>query len=143
MQPIEILEHTADIGLRVRARDLKTLWARAACGFYELLTDPAAMRKSQGVRPCRQTIRLKAATPAALTLAWLRELLFLFSAKGRVFWKVEFRRAAQTELEALVSGGIFNPALCAQRHEVKAVTYHGFKLQKNRRGWMTEIILDI
>ena len=41
----ETFEHTADLGLRVRAADLDTLFAEAAaCLFSAIVEDPATVR---------------------------------------------------------------------------------------------------
>ena len=55
----ELFEHTADVGLRIRAADLNGLFAEAARGLFSLIVE-----NMDDVRPGRQcTYRLEADDP--------------------------------------------------------------------------------
>jgi SHS2 domain-containing protein len=43
----EVFEHTADLGLRVRAADLPTLFAEAGQGLYSLIVDLSCVEPKQ------------------------------------------------------------------------------------------------
>jgi SHS2 domain-containing protein len=68
---LEPLDHTADCGIIVRARDMKELFVRAAWGMFSIITDMEA------VKPARsETIVVIAPDREALLVRWLSELNF-------------------------------------------------------------------
>ena len=142
MTPYETFEHTADIGLRMRGRNLTELFTNAGRGFFDLITDFDKIEKSDLPRiPVR--IVLEAKDSGGLLLAWLRELLFIFSSKRLVLTEFDFKKINETGLEALAYGILFDPSCHDQKYEVKAVTYHAFRLEKREEDWLAEVILDI
>ena len=70
----EIFEHTADLGLRVRADDLPALFVEAARGLFSMIAGDLA-----AIRPVEE---LRFAVPGDVTDEllhdWLAELLFTF-----------------------------------------------------------------
>ena len=143
MKPYEILEHTADVGLRVYATNLEELFTHAGLGLFDLITDvPQLVRREKG-NVLSSVLELREANVSDLFLKWLRELLFLFSSKRLVFFRYDFQKLTPTELRATAWAKKFDPKRDEQRHEVKAVTYHQFKLEKKEEGWIAEIVFDI
>jgi SHS2 domain-containing protein len=134
----ETFEHTADLGLRVRAPDLDTLFAEAAaCLFSAIVDDPAAVRPSQ-----RVDVRIDGADREYLLFDWLRELLYRCESQHLLFGRFEVR-VGDAGLDGTAWGEPFNPARHAMAHEVKAITYHGLKVEPADGGWMAEVIVDI
>jgi SHS2 domain-containing protein len=144
-KPYRILEHTADVGLRVRGRTFAVLLENAAFGFFDLMTDIGRIRLEGAKRKktIKRVFRLKAADPAETFLKWLRELLFAFSAKKLVFFAYHFRMGPGRTVIVRASGLKFDPARHEQKLEIKAVTYHHFELSKKKTGWTATVILDI
>ncbi len=135
------MEHTADVGLRIRGRDLKELFIHAAAGFFDLVTEVETGEEPSG--RIWQRFQLGGENTGDLLLKWLRELLFVFSTKRIIFKEFEFKKLTDRELDVHAVGVLFDPARHGQKVEVKAVTYHGFKLETSKEGWMAEIIFDI
>ena len=46
-------------------------------------------------------------------------------------------------LEGEAWGEPMDPARHEPNHEVKAITYHGLKVEKTADGWLAEVIVDI
>src|SRR5438552_4501603 len=81
----ETFEHTADLGLRIRAADLDTLFAEAAQALFDAIVDDLAT-----VQPLqRLDIRLDADDREYLLFDWLRELLYHFDAEHLVLGRFE------------------------------------------------------
>jgi SHS2 domain-containing protein len=134
----ETFEHTADLGLRVRAPDLDVLFAEAgACLFSAIVEEPGAVRPSQ-----RADLRIDGSDREYLLFDWLRELLYRFDSRHLLFSRFEVR-VGETGLEAAAWGEPFDPARHALAHEVKAITYHGLKVERTGEGWLAEVIVDI
>lgn len=136
----EFFEHTADIGLRVRAATLEELFAHAGRGLLALLVDePDSVRELQSV-----TIRLQSDSVEQLFYDWLNELLYIFETRRLLLGRFEVRLADDyTSLEAQAWG----EPLDHERHrlgpEVKAATYHELMVQRRDDGWFAQAILDI
>src|SRR2546430_1574171 len=81
----ELFEHTADLGLRVRAADLDTLFAEAAQALFSAVVEDLAT-----VQPTQQVeVTLQGDDRELLLFDWLRELLFHFDADQLLFGKFE------------------------------------------------------
>ncbi|MCM8776323.1 MAG: archease [Candidatus Omnitrophica bacterium] len=142
VKPYEIIEHTADVGLRIYGRELPELFTHAGLGLFGLITDINKIKQEKGDRR-RVSIDLKGRSAGDLLLKWLRELLFHFSTKRLVFEKFDYHELSETVLKADAFGLKFDPKRHDQRYEVKAVTYHQFKLKKQKSNLSAEIIFDI
>ncbi len=134
----ELFEHTADLGLRVRARDLDTLFREAAEGFFSLLVEGGP--PSSGAREFR--FELEAARHDDLLFDWLNELLYTFDTTGCLLGAFEVR-VRERRLEATARGAPLEPARHGLLREVKAITYHGLKVEPSDGGWLAEVIVDI
>ena len=134
----ETFDHTADLGLRIRAADLDTLFAEAAaCLFSAIVEDPTSVRPLQ-----RIDVRIDGADREYLLFDWLRELLYRFDSRHLLLSRFE-ARVGEAGLEGSAWGEPFDPARHALAHEVKAITYHGLKVERTADGWLAEVIVDI
>ena len=144
MKAYRLIEHTADVGLQIYGKDLQELFAHAARGLFDLMTPIDTMgKKAVSARQVRKKITLKGSDVKDLFLKWLKELLFLFDTEKIVFTSFDPLKIEGDSLEAEGVAVIFDPAVHDQKIEVKAVTYHGFKMEKQKKGWTAEVIFDI
>jgi SHS2 domain-containing protein len=134
----ELFEHTADLGLRVRAADLDTLFAEAAaCLFSAVLEDIGSVRPEQSV-----TVELAGTDREFLLFDWLRDLLLKLDEDHLVFGKFAVR-VREDGLTGTAWGEPLDPARHLLAHEVKAITYHELKVVREGDGWLAEVIVDI
>jgi SHS2 domain-containing protein len=134
----ETFEHTADLGLRVRAADLDTLFAEAAlCLFSALVEDLGTVVASQ-----RLDVRLAGTDREYLLFDWLRALLYHFDAEHWLYSRFEVH-VHNDGLEATAWGEPLDRGRHELSHEVKAITYHGLKVEQTADGWLAEVIVDI
>jgi SHS2 domain-containing protein len=134
----ELFDHTADLGLRIRAPNLPTVFADAARALFA-----AIIEDLETIQP-QQTVEftLPLEEPELLLFDWLRELLYRFDAQRLVCGKFEVA-LDDSGLKAHVHGEPFDPSRHIPLHEVKAITYHGLRLEKQPDGWLAEVIVDI
>jgi SHS2 domain-containing protein len=133
-----LFEHTADLGLRVRAPDLDTLFAEAAaCLFSAVVEDIATVEPRQSV-----TVELAGTDREFLLFDWLRDLLLKCDADHMVFGKFEVK-VRDDGLTGVAWGEPLDPARHLLAHEVKAITYHELKVVRDGDGWLAEVIVDI
>jgi SHS2 domain-containing protein len=134
----EIFEHTADIGLRIRATDRPTLFAEAAKGLFSLLTaNPDAIRCVQAV-----DFAIPGQEDDYLLFDWLSELLFTFETKRLLFARFDVQ-LDETGLRAACHGEPIDVNRHEMDHEVKAITYHELKVEHAGHDWLAEVIVDI
>jgi SHS2 domain-containing protein len=134
----ELFDHTADLGLRVRAPDLNTLFAEAAAGLLSAIVEDVT-----AVRPAvEQSIELSGTDREYLLFDWLRELLYRFDA-GHMVYRDFAVTVRPDRLTATIRGEPLDPGRHALSHEVKAITYHGLKVEQTADGWLAEVIVDI
>ena len=81
----ETFEHTADLGLRIRAADLDTLFVEAAQALFEAIVEDL-----QSVRPDRRVDAALAGDEREyLLFDWLKTLLYHFDAEHLLLSRFE------------------------------------------------------
>jgi SHS2 domain-containing protein len=135
----ELFDHTADLGLRVRAASFEELLAEAGRGLLAMLVaNPAAVRPVQ-----TRTIELAAGEPSYLLFDWLSELLYAFESDKLLLSQFDVHIAGD-RLTAACRGESMDESRHEMDHEVKAITYHGLKVEQDASGeWSAEVIVDI
>jgi SHS2 domain-containing protein len=129
----ELIDHTGDVGIAVRAPTLEGIYAESARALFEILADPA------GEPPAAwEDFPLPPGPPEEGLRDFLAELLYRFSAERKMY--VSFAPGS-----GKVSAGSapYDPARHALRTEVKAVTWHGLRVARGPDGWEARIILDL
>src|SRR5262249_45431768 len=105
----EFFEHTADLGLRVRAADLDTLFAEATeVMFAAIIEDPKTVRPLQPVK-----VRVAGKDREYLLFDWLKALLYRFDAEHLLFSRFAVH-VGDDGLTGTAWGEAFDPA----RHEL-------------------------
>ncbi len=134
----ELFEHTADLGLRVRARDLESLFREAAEGLFSIMVEDPP----RGERGRAHTFELQAGSRDDLFFDWLNELLYTFHTERELLGDFEVEIDGM-RLRATASGSPIDLAVSDQLREVKAITYHGLKVVETPAGWLAEVVVDI
>lgn len=134
----ELFEHTADLGLRIRAADLDSLFREAAeCLFTAVVENLATVQPSK-----RVDIKLEGDDREYLLFDWLRVLLYHCDAEHLLFGKFEVK-VRDDGLTATAWGEPLDRSRHNLEHEVKAITYHGLRVEKVGDQWEAEVIVDI
>jgi len=134
----ETFEHTADLGLRIRAASLDELFADAARGLFSLIVPDLA-----SVHPAEHRVLEIAGEPSeTLLFDWLNELLYIYETSHLLLVEFDVRVGPQG-VTATVSGEPIDRLRHQLDHEVKAITYHGLKLERQDADWLAEVIVDI
>jgi len=134
----EAFEHTADLGLRIRAPDLGTLFAEAAQALFSTIVEDLGTVEARQ----RLEVKLTGDDRAFLLFDWLNELLFRFDTEHLLFSRFDVE-VHDGDLTGTAWGEPFDPARHALDHEVKAITYHGLRVEQTAEGWLAEVIVDI
>ena len=130
----EIIPHTADVRLRVRAPSLEALFADAMRGMF------AVMRAHPGdARVERSVAVYEAADTTTLLVDFLNEVLHRAHVAHEMFTSAHFTGLDATSCEATLSG----VASATFEEDVKAVTYHEAEVRNVEGEWSTMIVFDI
>jgi len=134
----EIFEHTADVGLRARAADLEGLFEEAARALFSVI-----VADLQTVRPVQQVpVLIEAANTDDLLFDWLAELLYTFETRGLLLAEFDVS-VDEAGLRAIASGEPIDRDRHQLQTEVKAITYHQLKVERDQTGWLAEVIVDV
>jgi SHS2 domain-containing protein len=142
--PYQYLEDvgTADIAFEATGRDLPELFKTAADATMNVMIDNLDAIEPRETRE----IELSSDKIDMLLFDFLQELIYFKDAK-RLLLRV---REAQIEhkneeyfLKTKVAGEQLDDARHQQRADVKAVTLHGFSVEKHDDNWKARVLLDI
>jgi len=138
MKTYELIDHTADVGIKAYGKTLSEAFEHAAKGMFDIITDSSEI-DSVG----QYDIELEADDLEQLLVDWLSELLFLNSANNFVFgfFKVEIDEKKKT-LKGRVFGEKFNLSKHKIGAEIKAVTYHMLEV-RNKQPRHVQVLFDI
>jgi len=146
VKKFEVIDHTADMGIRAYGKDLAELFANAAYGMASLITDLEKVKTKDS-----KDIALEAENREELLVSWLNEIIYLFASQSMLFSKFEVSEINEKHLRAKIFGEEFDTARHQIETEFKAATYHRLKISKLRGNSSTlpneilqaEIIFDI
>ncbi len=140
----EYIDHTADTGIKVTADSFESLLSTAAKGFFNLIVDINSVKSTEEF-----TLTLTGDRPEEIFINWLRELLYLYSARQKLFSdfnlpQFSFQKHPQnTEHVITCYGETFDPDRHLIKTEVKLITYHQFFVKETSGIWEARVIIDI
>lgn len=138
MDDFELLEHTADVGMRVRAPTLAAVIERATTGMAEI----AGLWRPGAVATDEVDLGVEAGDPGAVLVDWLNEVLYTLEVRSAALGGVTVRAAG-----AEGAAGRMVVAELEDVHfegtPVKAATLHGLEVGADDGGWVATVYLDI
>jgi protein archease len=134
----ELIDHTADFGIRVFGFSSRELFSNAAWALFDRLTETKAIT---GNDSCKITVF--GDDWADLMVNWLREVLYLWNGKERLVKSVEILSLSEKKLSAKIYFDAYTPDRHIIKTEIKAVTYHQVYVKSGPFGWEAGIIFDI
>ncbi len=135
----QILNHTADLGMKVRGKDLEELFISAAAALSALLVNWNNNRVAKEV-----PISVEGEDLIDTFIRWLGEILYLFEGERLIFTSTSrFTLSAETHLDAIAIAVPFDPTKDEILHDIKAVTYHMAAVNRTNNGWEATVIFDL
>lgn len=133
-----VLDHTADMGIRVTGRTLEDLFQNAGQSLMQILINKRPAGETSVVR-----LSIEGEDLSDLMVRWLGEILYLFQGEGRVVMDIHVDAVTPTRIDA----GLHTLPFDQTRHEVvteiKAVTYHQIDVARKRGRWQATVIFDV
>ncbi|MCS7233827.1 MAG: archease [Synergistetes bacterium] len=136
---IEFIEHTADVGIKVRSESLEGLFKEAAFGLLNIMF---SFKRNNFPLEEEFLIELEAGDVEELIVMWLNELIYLFESREYAFRNVEIVELKGSSLKAKIEcfKVLKEEVVCY----VKAATYYNLSLHRSNDGsYEATIIFDI
>ena len=145
MSNYKFFNHTADIGIEISGRTKKDLFTNAAKALFDVLIESNESKSnSEEKRQKRQrTVTMKGLDVEDLLINFLREILYLFNGEGWVLSQCEIVESGNKRLKAQLIGEPFNKEKHLIKTELKAITYSGLSVEKQKSGWKARVIFDV
>ncbi|RMD57890.1 archease [Candidatus Woesearchaeota archaeon] len=130
---------TADIAFIAEGKTLKELFQSAGDALIESLANPKTVKKE-----LTREFTVKENTPEDLLFSFLEEIIYLKDKDGMVFNSLEVEVDEKNlQARAKLKGAHIDPETQELRNDVKAVTMHYYKIEKEDEGWKTRVVLDV
>ena len=136
--PYKEFEHTADIGMEMYGATLEELFRNAGRALFDTIVEIDRIQPR-----VERNVSVTGDDDELLLMNWLRRLLYLFAVESEVYGEFRIVALQSGALQAVVTG----EPLDMERHhfktELKAITYHQFRLIHEQDGWRATVIFDV
>jgi SHS2 domain-containing protein len=136
MRDFQVLEHTADVGIRAWGSSLEETFEAATEGLASIL---GGWRPSSG---STRRVEIEPGDIGAQLVDWLSEVIYLQDSLDAVIAGVDVERVS-------VEGTTGTLVLAPRGDEtlegtaVKAITYHQLRVEPTPTGWTAEVYVDV
>lgn len=135
----EILEHTADVGILVRAESLADVFCCATRALAEIA---GIWRPGSGDSGDEVRIEVESEDVGSLLVDWLSEVLYLEDAGNHAVAGIAMESVGGRRASGAVTLGPLEPE-SVEGVQIKAVTYHQLEVAREPHGWSARVFFDI
>jgi len=145
MPNYKFFDHTADIGVEISGLTKKELFANAASALFDILIESYdnKSKTAKGIQGRQKTVTVNGTDVEDLLINFLREILYIFNGESWVVSNCKITECGNKRLKAQLKGEPFNKKKHSIKTELKAVTYSGLNVEKQKSGWRARIIFDV
>lgn len=139
-----IVEHTADVGLRIWGRTPAELFESAGRGLIQLMVcDPNRVNAVED-----REIVLDASDLEEGLVSWLQEVIYRFEVERFVPRDVDITKLELPRITGRIRGERFDSSRHEARMDIKAATYHALDIRRTElpsgpERWEAVVIFDI
>ena len=134
----KILDHTADLGMIVKGKDLPTLFKNAGTALLDIIVSGNSHESSKSIN-----LNITGMDLPDLMVRWLGEILYVFEGEGFIASSTKIHSVSTNNLEATLFTVAFDPEAHKILTEIKAVTYHGIEVAEKAGIWEARVIFDL
>ena len=136
---LEVINHTADVGVVAYGANLSQAFANAARALFSLITEPESVEETLS-----RDIELRAPDEESLLVEWLNELIYLFDTENILFKRFEVGELGGGQLRARGYGEKVNRSRHQLKTGIKAATYHMLSVSQDEDDvYRVKVIFDI
>jgi len=134
MKKFEILEHIADLKIRVFGKDKKELFENAMIGMFK------GGRYERAEEEIKREIKINSQDLAQLIVNFLSEVLYLSEINQEVYHQIKFGKFTDKNIEGVLIGR----KLKGIGVQIKGVTYHNLDIHQGKNGiWEATVLFDV
>lgn len=137
MKKFEILEHTADLKIRIYGQNLAELFINAGLALASQQTGNKFLGIDQG--EIWEEVELDSGDLNSLLVDWLNELLSRSDINKKVYSDFQIKKISEKSLRAKIRGALLEK----KEIEIKGATYHGLEIIQRDNQWQAIVIFDI
>jgi SHS2 domain-containing protein len=134
--PFEAVEHSGDLFIVARGADYLEALANASSGLVSQIVEADGIAERE-----ERPVVVEGDDDEGRAVAFLNEILYVVYARHwlprRVKTLAQCHRTGCRELSGTLVGEPYDPGRHELKYDVKAVTYHGFRIEN--KGDLTEI----
>jgi len=138
----EYLEHPADIGIKICSETYQGLYADAAQALFNIMYDPHTIAQIK-----RASIAVQSSSHEYLLVDFLNELISVMDVNDMFAHHIENLSFKDTENEIVATCEIVGEECSKNKHlvkiEVKAATYSGLSLKKEKNNIVFKCLFDV
>jgi SHS2 domain-containing protein len=134
----ELENITADLGLEAWGTNLEDAFASAAHGLASLLSNV-----SEGDQPVTRQIRIEAGSLSSLLVQFLNEIIYMEETEDFLPGEITHLKIHNNNLDATLTGVIFDPEMHSLNAHIKATTYHGLEIDQTGQEVRIKVIFDV
>ena len=134
----ELINHTADMGIKVWGESLQNLFTNAAYSMFDIMGELDKVKERNLIK-----IEIGPEELEELLADWLRNLLCRFNGEGYLLREFQIEEISKKGLKAKVKGEKLDLSRHTLKTEIKAITYHGLEVKKTSQGWEAQVIFDV
>jgi len=133
MKKFEFLSHTADFKIRIFGKNFLSLINNALLAFKSFFSPKLKKRKK------KVKIKIEGIDPLSTLIDFLSEVLAKTYIEKTIFLKFRPEILEEKKIEGELEGFEFE----SLKKDIKGITYHQAKLEKNKNYFVFEFIIDI
>jgi len=138
MHQYRFIPHTADISIEVEADTLEELFLASLLGMNQILKEDFCLHAPNP--SAEQDVSIRSVDNTTLLVDFLSAVLTHTYLEKTMFCRIDFSALNANYVEATIKG----VPVDFFEDDIKAVTYHGAEVNRNKDGsWSTAIIFDI
>jgi SHS2 domain-containing protein len=136
MKRFELIEHTADIGLKAYGKSLAEAFANAAYGMFSIVADLEGVKEIE-----KRRVEINESDIESLLFEWLNRLLYYFDVEGLIFKRFDITDFGEWHLAAECRGEPYDASRHHLKLGVKSATYHMLEVDKVKN--QVQVIFDV
>jgi len=138
IKDVTIIDHTADIGIRLSRDRLETVFVDAALAMFDIIAPDSTFLEKE-----TREVQVEAEDIEQLLVNWLSELNVLLQLQQFVPARLSILEMDKHILKARLFGERIDPRAHQIEIEIKAVTYHNLKVKQESGRWSVQVLFDI
>jgi SHS2 domain-containing protein len=136
------LEHTSDVIIEAWGPTLETAFVHTAEAFYETMLNARTVEAI-----FEEQVKVQGHDEKELLYNWLEALLLKFEIERMVYSRFHINpisdKTSILSLQAKIKGEKYAPQKHGAKVEIKGITYHLMRIDKQQSGTTVQILLDL